>query len=209
MDAEQDELANPFGMDEACTNCGRCEARERVVHGYGEVDADFLFVGEEPSAAAEAAGVPFVGDRAGERFQGVLGSVGLNHSLPSSTEPELSNAYVTCLARCRDPDHPPTDEEVRECEPYLNAEIRMINPEVIVPVGERALREVGVEYTTTPADDLDVEAHHATAVRGRGFELFPMVHPAGATEAQLEAWIDAFLELKAGDYRQTKGRRSR
>lgn len=209
MDADQETLRNPFGMDEACTNCDLCERRERVVHGYGLVDADFVFVAEAPSAAAEDAGVPFVGDEAGERFQHVLGSVGLNNSLPNSTEPELSNAFVTHLTRCRHPDRDATDDEVLTCEPYLNAEIRMINPEIIVPVGQRALHEIGKEYTTTPAADLDVREHHATTIRGRGFELFPMRHPAEATDDELEAWIDAFTELTARDYRQTKGRRGR
>jgi uracil-DNA glycosylase family 4 len=210
MDAEQDVLANPFGMDEECRNCpALCETRERVVHGYGDVAADFVFVAEAPNAAAEDAGVPLVGDEAGERFQHVLGAVGLNNSLPSSTDPELDNAYVTHLARCRHPERPPTDDELRRCEPYLNAEIRMINPEILVPVGDRALRTLGEEYTTTPADDLDAREHHATPIRGRGFELFPMLHPADQTDEQTEAFVDAFLDLKASNYRQTKGRRGR
>lgn len=209
MDAEQHTLANPFGMDEACTNCDLCERRERVVHGYGRVDAEFLFVAASPGAAAEEAGVPLVGDEAGERFQHVLGSVGLNDSLPTSTEPELRNAFVTSLTRCRHPDRAATDAEVATCEPFLNAEIRMINPEVIVPVGGHALREVGREYTTRPADDLDVADLHATEVRGRGFALFPMVHPAEQTDEQTDEWIESFLDLTARDYRQTKGRRGR
>jgi len=209
MDAEQTTLANPFGMDEACTNCARCEPRDRVVHGYGTVDAEFLFVGETPSRAAERAGVPFVGDEAGERFQHILGSVGLNNSLPTSEEPELTNAYVTYLTRCRDPGRAPTDDEIDVCEPFLNAEIRMINPEILVPVGQRALGALGVEYTTAPADELDVRECHATAIRGRGFELFPMVHPSEMTADQMETFIVAFLELLRHDYRQTKGRRGR
>jgi len=210
MDAEQETRRNPYGMDEDCRNCpGLCDARERVVHGYGDVGADFVFVAESPSAASEAAGVPLVGDEAGERFQHVLGSVGLNYSLPSSTRPELENAYVTYLARCRHPDRAATDEEVRECEPYLNADVRMINPEVLVPVGQRALTELGEEYTTEPADGLDVEELHASTVRGRGFELAPMIHPRDQTDEEAEEWVEFFLEFRDTDYRQTKGRRSR
>jgi uracil-DNA glycosylase family 4 len=209
MDAEQDALRNPYGMDEDCRNCGLCEPRERVVHGYGDVGAEFVFVAEMPSAASEQAGVPLVGDEAGERFQHILGSVGLNYSLPSSTEPELENAFVTYLARCRHPDRGPSDEELRECEPYLNADVRMINPEILVPVGERALAELGAEYTTDPAAELDVEDVHATTVRGRGFELAPMIHPREQTEAETDEWIEFFLDLKEQDYRQTKGRRER
>lgn len=55
-------------MDTDCTNCsGLCETREQVVHGYGDVGAEFLFVGEAPTAAAERTGVPFTGDEAGRR----------------------------------------------------------------------------------------------------------------------------------------------
>lgn len=210
MDANQDSLANPYGMDEDCRNCeGVCDVRQRVVHGYGDVTADFVFVGEAPSAAAERTGVPFTGDEAGERFQDVLGNLGLNNSLPSSEAPELDNAYLTYLARCRHPDREPTDAEVETCEPFLNADIRMINPEIIVPVGERALDELGREFTTTPVDELDVQTHHATSIRGRGFELVPMVHPRRMTDEQRETFIENVLDIMAGDYRQTKGRRSR
>lgn len=210
MDANQRTRYNPYGMDENCRNCpGLCDVRERVVHGYGDVSADFVFVGEAPSAAAEQTGVPFTGDDAGERFQDILGNLGLNNSLPTSDEPELENAFLTYLARCRHPDRAPTDEEVETCEPYLNADIRMINPEIIVPVGERALAELGEEYTTTPVEALDIEAHHGEAIRGRGFELVPMVHPGRMTAEQKETFIVNFLDLMESDYRQTKGRRGR
>ncbi|GGL23492.1 uracil-DNA glycosylase [Halarchaeum grantii] len=210
MDAAQETRYNPFGMDEDCRNCeALCGVRDRVVHGYGDVSADFVFVGETPSAAAERTGVPFTGDAVGERFQDILGQVGLNHSLPESEEPEIENAYLAYLTRCHHPERPPTDEEVATCEPFLNADLRMINPEVIVPVGERALAEIGEEYTTTPVADLDVVEHHAERIRGRGFELFPMVHPAAMTEEQVDAFVTAFLDLLETDYRQTKGRRGR
>jgi uracil-DNA glycosylase family 4 len=209
MDADQRTRKNPFNMDEECQNCALCERRERVVHGYGDVGADFLFVGEAPSAGAEATGVPFTGDERGERLQSVLGRLGLSNSLPASGRPELDNAYLTYLTRCRHPDRSPTDEEVVTCEPYLNAEIRTINPEILVPVGERALAEVAAEYTTTPAAELDPREHHAESVRGRGFELFPMLDPADLTDAEADAFVDAFESLMDRDYRQTKGRRSR
>jgi len=209
MDARQETQQNPYGMDENCTNCARADERARVVHGYGDASADFVFVGHTPSEAAETAGVPFVGDEAGERFQDILGNLGLNNSLPTSTSPELDNAYLCYLARCRHPDHAPTDDELRACEPYLTADIRMINPEIIVPVGERALDEIAREYTTTPAGELSVDDHHATSVRGRGFELVPMKHPGRMTDHDKEQFITSFLDLMQTDYRQTKGRRGR
>ena len=210
MDANQQTPSNPFGMDADCRNCpALCETRERVVHGYGDVGADFLFVGEMPSDGADRTGVPFTGDERGERLQDILGRLGLNNSLPSDPEPELENAFVTYLTRCRHPERPPTDEEVDTCDPYLNAEIRMINPEILVPVGGRALREIVTEYTTAPADEFETAEAHATTIRGRGFELVPMADPATMTDDQKTAFLDHFDRLMGRDYRQTKGRRGR
>lgn len=210
MDSEDRVRQNPFGMDEACQRCpDLCAVRDRVVHGYGDTGADFLFVGSRPSEPAESAGVPLVGGEGGKRLQDLLGRLGLNHSLPTATEPELENAYLTLLTRCRHPDRGPTESELRNCEDYLTAEIRMINPEIIVPVGEDALAMIAEEYTTTPATDLSLPDYHGRSIRGRGFELVPMIDPAEQTEAQFQAYLDSFEALMARDYRQTKGRRER
>ncbi|WP_372911192.1 uracil-DNA glycosylase family protein [Salinigranum sp.] len=211
MDAEQDRLRNPFNMDEACTNCDALpETRTQVVHGYGDVGAEFLFVGDSPSQAADRTGVPFTGDGGGERLQRVLGELGFSRSPPDATEPDLQNVFLTYLARCRHPTRPATDAEVTNCDPFLTAEIRMINPHIIVPVGERALRTLAVEYTTRPPESFDVEEAHATTIRGRGFELVPMKSLEDQTDADTEAFVDHILEnVFARDYRQTKGRRSR
>lgn len=206
VDAQQDDLANPFGMDTECTNCDLCERRDRVVHGYGDVGADFCFVGEAPDAAAEAAGVPFGRD---EAFGRVLQRLGLRRVDDDPDEPELGNVFLTHLTRCHHPGRDATDDEVGTCEPYLNAEIRMINPEIIVPVGERALAEIGTEYTTTPVDELDLNDQHGEAIRGRGFELVPMIPPQEATDEQVQTFVERFAALMASDYRQTKGRRER
>ncbi|ELY58059.1 uracil-DNA glycosylase [Natronococcus amylolyticus DSM 10524] len=204
-------------MDEDCRNCpALCETRTQVIHGYGDVGADFLFVGERPTARADEVGVPFLaedepdeGDERGTSLRRMLERLALCDSTSPDDRPELENVYLTNLTRCRDPDRKPTDEEIGNCEPYLNAEIRMINPEIIVPVGERALSEIGVEYTTTPVEELDLEADHATTVRGRGFELVPMIEPRKQTDEQTQAWLERFVELMASDYRQTKGRQER
>jgi len=50
---------------------------------------------------------------------------------------------------------------------------------------------------------------HATRIRGRGFELVPMIDPREQTDEQTQAWLEAFAELMASDYRQTKGRQGR
>ncbi|WP_144796702.1 uracil-DNA glycosylase [Halorubrum depositum] len=211
MDANQQELRNPFGMDTACENCPElCDARERVVHGYGDVGAEFLVVGTGPTAAAEANGVPFTGSGSGERVQSIFADLGFVRSAPDAAEPDVQNVFFTSLTRCRHPEREPTDREVDTCEPFLNAEIRMINPQIIVPVGDRPLRELAVEYTTRRPDSFDVDAEHATTIRGRGFELVPMKEPTEMTDAEADAFREHMRESVLNrDYRQTKGRQSR
>lgn len=209
MDANQDSPFNPFGMDETCENCPElAETRSNVVHGYGDVGAEFAFVGGFPDSGADEVGIPFMG--AGrETMLEILYATGFTESSPETTEPDLENAVLTYAARCHHPEREPTDAEFTNCEPYLNSEVRMINPEIIVAVGQHALEALAWEYTTRSAEDFDVEAEHATTIRGRGFEIVPMVEPADQSEKQTDAIIDHLLDVLGRDYRQTKGRRGR
>jgi uracil-DNA glycosylase family 4 len=198
-------------MDTDCQHCpALVECRERVVHGYGDAEAEVLVLGEAPTAGAERTGVPFTGDEHGERIQQILGELGLSRSAPDADEPELQNAHTTYLTRCRNPERGPTDDEVRNCDAFLTAEVRMINPELIVPVGQRALEALAIEYTTRAPDSFDADAEHATTVRGRGFELLPMKNLADLTDADADRFVEHVTEnVFSRDYRQTKGRRSR
>ena len=211
MDAEQDTLENPFNMDADCRNCdGLCDARTNVVHGYGDAGAEFLFVAERPHTGADRSGVPFTGDNAGRRLQSMLAELGFARSDPDSDEPDLQNVYLTYLTRCRHPEREPTETEIRTCEPYLNAEIRMINPEIIVPIGQRTLDALATDYTTNRPGDVDVADAHATTIRGRGFELVPMLELTAQTDADSDAFVEHLVEnVFSRDYRQTKGRRGR
>lgn len=208
MDAEQESLSNPYGMDEECQNCPElCEPRTNVVHGYGDVGAEFLVLGHTPSAGADEDGLPFVGEQERELLD-ILEAVDLVDD-PDAAEPQFDNVYVTYTARCYHPDRDPTDEEVRNCEPYLNSEVRMINPELLLPVGQEALDALAFEYTTLSEDELEIEARHATTIRGRGFELLPMREPWEQTDEQRQAFLEHFSQTLGRDYRQTKGRRGR
>jgi uracil-DNA glycosylase family 4 len=211
VDPRQEEFSNPFGMDADCRNCpSLVDCREGVVHGYGDAGAEFVLVGEVPSAGAERTGVPFTGTPADERIQAALGELGFSRSPPDADDPDLQNVYLTYLARCRHPDRAPTNGEVATCEPYLNAELRTINPEIIVPVGQRALEALAEEYTTRRPDSFDADAEHATTIRGRGFELVPTRDLGALTDADVDEWVDHLrTEVLSRDYRQTKGRRGR
>lgn len=206
----QQSRSNPFGMDEDCRNCpALADCRTAIAHGYGDVAADFLVVGERPGPRADVTGVPFAGEDEPSPLQRVLGRLGLCALTSDPARPDLANVYLTNLTRCRHPDREPTAEEIEACEPYLDAEVRMINPEILIPVGQRALERITSEYTTLDPDDLDIADRHTETIRGRGFELVPMRDPRGASDDAIDEWVEAFASLMASDYRQTKGRRRR
>lgn len=208
MSADGPDPRNPYSMDEDCQNCPKLvESRTQVVHGYGDPTADIVVLGTAPTAGADRTGVPFTGDGTGEVIQALLGDLGLSDSPPDSTEPALSEVYLTYVTRCHHPDRAATDEERRNCEGYRTAELRRINPELIVAVGQAALDALAFEYTTRNPDDLNVAAEHATTIQGRGFEILPMIEPTAATEDELAAFRAHVADELDRDYRQTKGQR--
>ena len=191
--------SNPFDMDPPC---------EDAVFGFGDPNAHIHVVGDHPGIhGGTETGIPFTGDAAGRRLQRILGDLGFSASPPDAARPDLEGAYLTYATRCRHPERGPTDREVGNCDPFLTADLRMINPEIIVPVGDLALRSVAAEHTTRDAESLDAAERHATTIRGRGFELVPMRGLDDQTDAETAAFVDHVRDsVLDRDYRQTKGR---
>ena len=204
-------MANPYGMDEACTRCPELsETRSTIVHGYGDVTADFLFVAAMPTAAADEQGHPVVGAEGAYSLTDLLDAIGFRTGdVDAAGQPVLDNAFVTHLTRCHHPDRSPTDREIEECEPFLNAELRTINPDILLPLSERVLHALAADYTTKSPTALAIDEVHATEVRGRGFELIPLRDPRSMNDTEFEAAVDVLTATIERDYRQTKGRRSR
>ncbi|MHC3438101.1 uracil-DNA glycosylase [Natrialbaceae archaeon A-gly3] len=110
-----------------CTRCpGLVDSRSRIVDGTGPEDADLLFVGEGPGANEDSQGEPFVG-RSGSVLDDALLAVGL----------ERSAVRITNCVRCRPPENrDPTGEELEACRGYLEREIELVDPDVIVTLGK-------------------------------------------------------------------------
>ncbi len=112
------------------TECERCPAlvdcRSRIVNGTGPEDADLLFVGEGPGQQEDEQGEPFVG-RSGSVLDDKLRDVGLARA----------DVRITNCVRCRPPENrDPTKEELGNCREYLEREIELVNPDVIVTLGK-------------------------------------------------------------------------
>ena len=114
----------------ACAQCGLHESRTQAVCGVGHEAADWLIVGEAPGADEDAKGEPFVG-RAGQLLNEMLRAIGLNRE----------QVYIANVLKCRPPgNRNPTAAEVAECRPYLDRQIALLQPKMILVVGAIAAR---------------------------------------------------------------------
>ena len=144
-----------------CTRCGLCSGRTQVVNTYGNYQARLMFVGEAPGADEDAQGRPFVG-RAGQLLTKMIEAMGLRRE----------DVIIGNVNRCRPPgNRQPTLEEAAICRPFLFREIATVRPEVIVVMGNTALRNL-----------LEIKAG-ISSVRGRfhdyyGTPVMPTFHPA-------------------------------
>ncbi len=111
-----------------CQRCPLCQTRSHLVFGVGSARARVMFVGEAPGADEDAQGEPFVG-RAGARLNLWLQTLGWARS----------EVYIANILKCRPPDNrDPQPLEVARCTPFLQAQIRAIQPAVIVALGRHA-----------------------------------------------------------------------
>jgi len=162
---------------DSCVACGLARTRKKSVPGVGDVRAEWLFVGEAPGAEEDARGEPFVG-QAGKLLDNMLAALGMKRG---------ENVYIANVLKCRPPNNrAPEPREVDACRPYLDRQIALIRPKVIVALGKSAATTL-----------LDVEATIAS-LRGRvhryaGVPLVVTYHPAYLLRSLAEkakAWED-------------------
>src|SRR3954468_17661400 len=123
--------------DQTCMRCPALVAsRRRIVHGYGNPNARIVFIGEAPGhRGADRTGVPFSGDKSGRALQRMLIELGLSTDQQPNDQPQL-RCFVTNIVRCCPPaNRTPTLREQASCTPFLAAELDLIDPQIIVPIG--------------------------------------------------------------------------
>jgi uracil-DNA glycosylase family 4 len=145
-----------------CTRCGLCEKRQNIVFGDGAPEADIMFIGEGPGQNEDEQGVPFVG-RAGDL---------LTQMIEKGMGIPRASVYICNIVKCRPPgNRNPLPLEVSACRPFLDAQIAVVKPKVIVTLGKPAAsllldREVAITKTRGQWHDY------------RGTPLMPTLHPA-------------------------------
>ena len=146
-----------------CHRCPLGDTRTRLVFGVGREDADLMFIGEAPGKNEDLQGEPFVG-AAGRFLDELLCSIGLLRA----------DVYIANILKCRPPgNRDPLPAEVETCTPFLREQVRLIDPRVIVTLGNHATRFV--LKTTSGITRLRGTVQHA----GR-FTVLPVFHPAAA-----------------------------
>ncbi|HSO07194.1 MAG TPA: uracil-DNA glycosylase [Pelomicrobium sp.] len=121
------------GCVAACTACNLHATRKQTVLGVGDEIADWLFVGEGPGAEEDARGEPFVG-QAGRLLDNMLAAIRLKRG---------DNVYIANVVKCRPPgNRNPEPDEVAACEPFLERQIALIRPRLIVALGRVAVQNL-------------------------------------------------------------------
>jgi len=168
-----------------CTRCRLHQSRTQVVFGQGDPHADLMFVGEAPGFHEDRQGVPFVGP-SGQLLNRLLEGIGLRRE----------DVYICNVVKSRPPQNrDPQPDEIAACRPWLDAQIRLVDPKVVVTLGNFAAKTL-LETTTG-----------ITRLRGQtypfqGRVLLPTFHPAAALHAQGRPTAGPSpLEAMEGDFK--------
>ena len=139
-----------------------CEQATNLVPGEGSPTADVVLIGEAPGASEDKSGRPFVGN-AGKLLDRLLEEAGL----------ERADVFITNVVKARPPgNRDPKADEVAHHLPWLEAQLDVIKPKLLVPLGRHAL--------TRFAPDAKITQAHGKVIERDGRRLFPMFHPAAA-----------------------------
>ena len=157
----------------ACTACRLSEGRTQVVFGDGDPEADVVFVGEAPGQHEDEQGVPFVG-RSGQLLDRLLGEIGL----------ERSDVYIANVVKCRPPgNRDPRPDEIETCKGYLSEQLRLIDPRVVVTLGNFSSKLLLKTET-------GITRIRGTAYEWWGRHLVPTFHPAAALRGSTQVLED-------------------
>ncbi|GLU31662.1 uracil-DNA glycosylase [Trinickia caryophylli] len=177
----------------SCEGCRLCERRTNTVFGVGDREADWMLIGEAPGENEDKQGEPFVG-QAGKLLDSMLRALALARG---------DNVYIANVVKCRPPgNRNPEPDEVARCEPYLQRQVALVKPKLIVALGRVAAQNL-----------LKTDAS-ISSLRGRvhRYEDVPVIvtyHPAYLLRSlhdKAKAWAD--LCLAHDTYRQALGGRA-
>lgn len=184
-----------------CVRCGLSEGRNVVVFGSGSPRANLMFIGEAPGAEEDRQGLPFVG-RAGELLTRIIKAIDLTRE----------EVYIANIVKCRPPgNRDPLPDEVAACRGFLERQIDLIEPKVIVLLGRVAAQ-------TLLGNDLSLGRMRGQWYKVRGVETRVTYHPAALlrnvsfkrpTWEDMQVVRDRLAELGGARAKATQASRAR
>ena len=145
-----------------CTRCMLHHSRKLAVPGEGPVDSDIMFIGEGPGFHENEQGRPFVG-AAGKYLEELLSKISMKRE----------DVFICNVVKCRPPNNrDPLPDELAACSDYLERQIQVINPKVIVTLGRYSMARF--------LHNAKISDVHGQSFRIRGRLVVPMFHPAAA-----------------------------
>jgi DNA polymerase len=201
----EEKRARLAAMDEkevrGCPKCRLCQTRTHTVFGEGDVDAKIFFIGEGPGENEDLTGRPFVG-RAGQLLDKMIVAMGL----------QREQVFIANIVKCRPPgNRVPAPDEVAACTPYLERQLEIIRPRVIVTLGLPSAKYMLGDPKLT------MGRIRGTWRSWRGIKLMPTFHPSYVLriytpETRKAVWSDLQQVMKeiglsapAGDRFGSKG----
>lgn len=161
-----------------CRKCKLCNERRNIVFGQGNTNAKLMFIGEGPGADEDMQGLPFVG-KAGQLLNLSLTALGIDRT----------DVYIANIVKCRPPQNrTPEADEINMCLDYLRNQVILIKPQIIVLLGNTALKSIlGTQY--------NISASRGSWVEKKGIIYMPTYHPAALLRDNSKK-IDFWKDLK-------------
>lgn len=176
------------GLQEAvrqCQACGLCQSRKQTVFGVGHEHAHWMIVGEAPGEQEDQQGEPFVG-AAGQLLDRMLAALALSRSEGDAAQ----RAFIANTLKCRPPrNRNPSAEEMAQCAPFLQRQIELVKPKLILAMGRFAIQQL--LGTEEPIGKLRGRLHSY-----QGTPVVVTYHPAYLLRQPLDkakAWADLCL----------------
>jgi uracil-DNA glycosylase len=169
-----------------CTRCGLCKSRTQTVFGIGNTAARWMIVGEAPGAEEDARGEPFVG-QAGRLLDNMLAAIGIKRE----------QVYIANVLKCRPPgNRNPEPAEVAQCAPYLQRQLELVNPQLVLLLGRFAAQSL--LGTSASIASLRGKVHQIN-VQGQPINAVVSYHPAYLLRnlpEKAKSWADLNLARK-------------